>query len=320
MNAIGELLATLGTIELLRPAWLLALAPLALLLRRLAQGQRDAGAWRAVVAPHLLPHVTIPASPRGRRRALGLAGTGLIAAVVALAGPALPGKAELAYRSGATRVFVVDLSRAMAAGEGGDRRVERVQLKLLDLLQAAPGQTALIAYAEEPYLVAPPTTDAATLALLVPELVPGIVPLPGDRPERALRMAADVLARNGGRGGDVVWITAHREPSDDVAKAAVELAERNQRLSVIDAADPPAGQSAPAEALPRAAEATGGVYLPLRADDEDIRVLAARLDDGAAAVAATRRAARPREIGVWLLPLLLPLAARAFRRGVLLVL
>lgn len=319
MSAPGELLATLGTIELLRPAWLLALAPLALLLAKLARRQRDAGGWPAIVAPHLLQHVTIAGSPGGRHLALGLAAIGLIAAVIALAGPALPGKAELAYRSGATRAFVVDLSPAMAAGEDGDRRIERVRLKLLDLLHAAPpGQTALIAYAEEPYLITPPTTDAATLALLVPELAPEIVPLPGNRPERALRMAKDVLARGGAQGGDVVWITANRELSADVAAAAVELAERKVRLSVLDAGDRPAlARAAPAATLQSAAEAAGGIYLALRADNEDVRMLAAARDDGGIAVAATRHAARPREIGVWLLPLLLLLAALAFRRGVL---
>ncbi|MDT3670031.1 MAG: VWA domain-containing protein [Aromatoleum sp.] len=321
MTAIDELLATLVTIELLRPAWLLALAPLALLLAKLTQRQHDAGGWRAVVAPHLLPHVTIPGSPSARRLALGLSGAGLVAAVIALAGPALPQTAELAYRNGAARVFVVDLSPAMSAGEGGDRRIERVRLKLLALLQAAaPGQTALIAYAEEPYLVAPPTTDAATVALLVPELEPEIVPLAGDRPERALQMAADVLARSGGPGGDVIWLTSNREPSATVAKAAIELAERNLSLSVLDAADPSAVSQPAAAALQRAAEATGGVYLALRADGDDVRRLAARLDGGEAAIAAAHRVARPREIGVWLLPLLLPLAALAFRRGVLLAL
>ncbi len=321
MTAIDELLATLVTIELLRPAWLLALAPLALLLAKLAQRQHDTGGWRAVVAPHLLPDVTIPGSPSARRLALGLAGAGLVAAVIALAGPALPQTAELAYRSGAARVFVIDLSPAMSAGAGGDRRIERVRLKLLALLQAAaPGQTALIAYAEEPYLVAPPTTDAATVALLVPELAREIVPLAGDRPERALQMAADVLERSGGRGGDVIWLTSNREPSSTVAKAALELAERNLRLSVLDGADPSAASQPAAAALRRAAEATGGVYLALRTDGDDVRRLAARLDGGEAAIAAAHRVARPREIGVWLLPLLLPLAALAFRRGVLLAL
>jgi Ca-activated chloride channel family protein len=327
MSIAADFVVRLGAIEFLRPGWLFALLPLAVLLGRLMRPMAyESGGWHGVVDAHRLPHLTASRPPRGRRRAVGLLAAGLTAAVLALAGPALPGKSELAYRSDAARVLVVDLSPAMADSGGTSSRIERAQVKLLDLLQAAPaGQTALIVYAAEPYLVAPPTTDTATIALLVPELAPDAVPVAGNHPEFALQMAAEVLGRSGAKARDVLWITAGTVPSDAVVTAAVTLQAQGIRLSILHAPEPAPAADATAEMATltafRGMVRSSGLYVALRVDDADVRELARWLNAAAGPVADARRAAVvPRELGIWLLPLILLLAALAFRRGVLLTL
>ncbi|NMG77612.1 VWA domain-containing protein, partial [Aromatoleum diolicum] len=214
MSAGDDISLVFGGVVLLRPLWLLALLPLGLMVWRLARAPLDhSTGWHAVVDAHLLPHLTTPGTPQRRRRALVLLGAGLLATVLALTGPALPGKTALALRSEAARALVVDLSPTLSEGDPAGLRLEHLRLKLLDLLRAMPdGQTALIVYAEEPYLVAPLTTDATTLSQLVPEFSADVMPQTGERPERALRMARDLLLRSGATTRDVLWITASTAP------------------------------------------------------------------------------------------------------------
>lgn len=312
-----------GGILLLRPLWLLAVLPLGLLLWRVCRsgGQRQSG-WEAVIDPHLRPHVLCQSNHAGRGLAPILIGVGAMIAIIALAGPALPGTTGIALRNDAARVLVLEMSPAMAEGDPAATPAERLRLKLLDLLGAMPdGQTALIAYAEEPYLVAPPTTDTATLKLLVPELAPDIMPTPGNRPDRALRMAADLLQRSGAAQRDVLWMTNTSPPPAESLQAAALLRGAASRLSVLHL---PAAQPSPADATASLRQLTrenGGLFLSLRADTEDVRELAAFFADaGTPASKHLNHRATPQDLGPWLLPLLLPLAALAFRRGTLLVL
>lgn len=290
-------------LTLLRPWWLLALLPLGLLLwREWRRPDRAEAIWRQTIDAHLLSHLLVRADPRQRRIGLLLSGLGVLLAVLALAGPALERPSSSAYRRDAVRVLVVDLSAEMAA------HLEQVKPKLLALLQQLPaGQTALIVYAGEPYLVAPPSVDAATLARFVPELAADIVPVPGNRHDLALRMAEEVLARSGAAVRDVVWVTAG---GADALKAAAKL--EHARLSILHAAPLAAGAGVARH---------GGVMVRMSADDGDVRQLLTTLDGGDGWIAASASAGQTRiDAGYWLLLPLLPLAALAFRQGVMVLL
>lgn len=295
----------LDTLTLLRPAWLLALPLIALLLWRRAPAEDLHSPWAAVVDAHLQAAMLRPQHlARPPRAALG---TSLVMAVLALAGPARLHTADIALRSSAARVIVVDLS------PGAGDIIDSVRTKLLDLLQhMPPGQTALVVYAEEPYLVAPPTTDAHTLHLLVPEFAPELMPLAGNRPERALRMAQDILARSGARMTDLLWISAAQPTAPDTAPALAALAEHGVRISRL--------QPEPAPDTPPSApaiRATGGLDLPLVSTDDDVSQLIALWERLPAPVASAANTVAPgpapRDFGPWLLLAVLPLAAIALR-------
>lgn len=257
-----------------RPWALLALLPLAWLLWR-GWGGDGATDLRRVVDSHLQRHVLTGALRAQRRLGLARAVAALLA-VLALAGPYWQHERAPTLRNAALRVIVFDLSPGMSA------HLQHARIKLLALLSAMPpGETALVVYAEEPYLVVPPTTDARLIAHFVPELAPEIMPVSGDRPERALRMASDLVAR-GGRHGQVVWMTATPLPGQYEVKGA--------RL------------------LPHQFGAAPGPHaLAASTDDADIRALVTALDADQAATHAVIPGGI--DLGPWLLlPLLLVLA------------
>lgn len=285
-----------GHLSFARPEWLLALLPLAFALWHCRRSPAGPARWRRVVDAHLLPHVlTGETDKRSGTATLALA---WLLAVLALAGPQLHDASERhATRRDSMRVLVVDLSPEAAS------HLERIKLKLHALLNLPhAGETALLVYAEEPYLVVPPTGDTAVVARFVPELAVDAMPVSGNRPERALRMASALLARSGAGTRDIVWLT-----NRDWRDAPEEAELVGIRLSVLHAGN------ADLPVLRKTAARTGGILLAMRAEDTDLTTLSDTLTAGHRGADTAGGTA----LGPWLLLPLLPLAALRFRRGLL---
>ena len=325
----------------LRPFWLLAILPLALLLLILWR-QRQAGAsiWRGLVDPHLLPHLLVGEEGQSRRWPLVLLGLGWSLAVLALAGPVWERLPQPVFSTASQRVILLDLSPSMNAADVPPSRLARARFELLDLLRASTeGQVALLAFGPEPFVVSPLTGDARTIAAQVPQLTTDLIPVPGSRrTDLALQQAGEMLERAQGQGGDIVLIT------DGVGElaASLEVAQRLQtaghRLSVL-AVGTTKGAPVPAstggfvqdaaggiqiarlqpEPLRELAKAGKGRYLEAEVGDRDtLALIAAGQERGERIEMTALTADQWREEGPWLLLALLPLAALAFRRGWLL--
>lgn len=336
-------------LHLLRPLWLLALLPLAVVWLLLARRRVEDRVWRSLVDPHLLPHLLEAPSGSSHRLPWVLLGLGWLLVVLALAGPVWQRLPAPVFTLDAKRVILLDISPSMNAADVPPSRLARARFEVLDLLRASrEGQVALVAYGPEPFVVAPLTGDAATIAEQVPRLASDLIPVPGlRRVDRALEAAGGLLAAAGGGPGQVVLISdgvAGGGPSEglDQARAlaaARGLAEAGHRLSVLavgtaEGAPVPGasggfasgeGGSIPLSRLDRQglqalARAGGGRVLDLDAGDKDTRALLIDAPASGPEVLAQEglTADQWREEGPWLLLALLPLAALAFRRGWLL--
>jgi len=335
-------------LHFLRPQWLLALAPLLLILFGLWRARHAANAWRGLVDAHLLPHLLVGEEGRPRRLPLALLALAWLLGTLALAGPVWERLPQPVFATTAKRVILLDLSPSMNAADVTPSRLARARFEVLDLLAATrEGQVALIAFGPDPFIVSPLTGDAQTIASQVPRLGTDLLPVPGPRrTERALEQAGALLAQAGGEGGEVILITdgLTGDAGARVEAAARALAAKGHRLSVLgvgtaDGApvpDPGGGFAADRSgAIPMArlergaleslARAGNGRYVDLNPGDRDTLAL---ISSGVAAGAATApgvlveqqglAADQWREEGPWLLLALLPIAALAFRRGWLL--
>lgn len=321
----------------LRPLWFLALIPLVWLLWRLWRRRTDADSWSTLVDPHLLPHLLVGGAEGVSRRPLVLLGVGWLILVVALAGPVWRQLPQPVFSLDSRSVILLDLSPSLDAADVSPSRLTRARFETLDLLKAMhEGQVGLIAFGPEPFLVSPLSADANTIAAQVPMLSTDLIPVPGARrTDRALEMAAGMLERAGGGAGHVILITdGVGNPAGSLESARL-LADAGHRLSVLavgtlEGAPVPrpgggfeqdgAGALRIArlerDRLRELARAGNGRYLEAGVGEADtLALIAAAPRPETTIEESSLTADRWREEGPWLILLLLPLAALAFRRG-----
>ena len=112
----------------LRPEWFLALLPLLLLLFWLARRQLHGRSWQAVCDPELLPYLLLGRSVRRANWPLWLLLTGVLLAILALAGPVWERQPQPLFRQQSALVILFDLSRSMEVADLRPSRFLRAQL------------------------------------------------------------------------------------------------------------------------------------------------------------------------------------------------
>jgi len=323
-------------IHFIRPFWLFLL-PLVVILPLLwKRSLRPAGDWSRVCDPHLLRWLSVKqVSEQQKRFGPWLAAVALLVTLLALAGPSWRKLPDTAFSARDARVIVLDLSRSMLAGDLRPDRLTRARYRLADLLvSTTEGQTGLVAYAGDAYIVAPLTSDTNTIANMLPALRPDIIPVAGSRADLALDMAGSLLERSGFSHGEVLLVTDSVD-SRDAAKAR-ELRDRGVVTSVLavgtpDGAPIPSGSGFVSDragnvviarmdrtAMRALAEAGGGNFTEMGSDAVMPNLWA--VTEGSE---FTRRedalGERWIDAGPWLVLLLLPLALAGFRRGLFFV-
>src|SRR5262249_4015088 len=134
--------------HLLRPWWLLALVPTALVLALILRRDRPEVQWGGVIAPHLLKHLIVTPQGRWRIRPVWLVGAALALPIVGLAGPTWRREPPPFVEDKAPLMIALDVSASMGQPDVPPTRLERAKQKVRDLLAARAGaRTGLIAYA-----------------------------------------------------------------------------------------------------------------------------------------------------------------------------
>lgn len=319
----------------LRPEWLWGFLPLVGLLVFLAKRGATAQLWESVCDAHLLPHVLVGTTGRKANSPIILVGLAWTLALVALAGPVWSQLPQPVFRAESALVLVLDVSRSMDAQDVAPSRLTRAKHKILDILQARhEGQTALVIFAGESFVVSPLTDDARTMKTLVQTLETNLMPVQGSRPDLALNMGHELLEQAGIPGGDLLLITdGEAEPA--TVETMQQIASKGRHISILGvgteegAPIPESGGFVKDDSgaivvtkldpgsLQSAARAAGGRYATVALDDRDLDVVLPSVDTSK--ISTNRGSKRTtniwREEGPWLVMALLAVVLPAFRRG-----
>lgn len=325
----------------LRPDWLWAIPLVVAVTVLLARRRLAPGSWQSVIDPRLVPHILSTGQIKNLTYRWWLILIGGTLAALALAGPSWDRVEQPVFRSEQAIVIALDLSRSMDAQDLVPSRLTRARLKILDILQhRSSGQTALVVYSSNAFAVTPLTTDADTVAALVNSLTTDIMPSRGSYPLAAINKGRQLLEQAGVGLGEVLLITDGGS-SPAAERAAEEMRAAGYGLSVLavgttdGAPIPRAGggfvtnrsgniavPKLEASGLQRLAAAGGGRYAVMTADNSDIdRLLSGDAGAGPGSESDESLATDQwQEEGPWLLLLLVPIAALAFRKGLVLCL
>ena len=327
-------------LHFLRPWWLAGIVPTWAALWMLWRRMSDRTRWREVCDPHLLEHLLVARKPTARRLALALLGAASFIALLALAGPSVGTGTPASAEHLNARVVVFDLSPSMNAIDVAPSRLERARAEVAHILAATRAdQLGLVVFAADAFVVAPMTRDVETLAHLLAALRPELMPRAGSRPDLGLATAAELLRQSGVTSGDIIYV-GDSAGDERAVNATAALASAGFRTSVLAVGSvnggpirAPSGHLATHEngevvisgidvsAMRALAEAGGGVFDQLgvinSTSPPTVSTPIAWLsspDSGGQHM--TRQS---RDDGPWLVLLLLPIAALAFRRGWLMV-
>ena len=144
LNTLGALIADF---HFIRPEWFLALIPIIIILASLRFEKKTQGDWQQIIPKHLLKHLLHEKQGSSSNTALSLLSIIWLLSVIALAGPTWQRVPQPVYEKIEARVYVLDLSYSMYAGDLKPNRMVRARLKLIDLLNAKrEGLSALVVF------------------------------------------------------------------------------------------------------------------------------------------------------------------------------
>jgi Ca-activated chloride channel homolog len=308
----------------LRPHMFYLLIPLILLLAALWRRKLKFGGWGQVCDEQLLPYI-LQGDAKNRYLPFAMLSlTGLIG-IVALAGPTWERVSLPLVQEKSGLVIALDLSPGMNSEDVKPTRLQRAIYKVNDILQKRrEGETALVVYTDEAFVVTPLTDDVRTISALLPSIDTTIMPTHGLNHEKAVALGAELLKQGGITKGSILLITTG---------AAGGFANPGMPVSVLgvgteQGAPVPKGNGGfmldekggviisklEKAKLAKLAEATGGRFALLSSDESDIKTLLYS-KDSSYGTKDSQVHWQWLDGGYWLLLLLLPFAAWLLRRG-----
>ncbi len=283
----------------LRPLWLLALLPVAAIFILAFRRESIEAQWGGVVARHLLKHLIVQPGKARAFNPLYLVASGLVVAIIALAGPTWERELPPFVEDTSPLMIVLAVSSSMDGTDVAPSRLERAKQKINDLLVArARARTGLVAYAGTAHLVMPLTDDRAVIEPFLAALTTRVMPADGKNVVAGVAAAADALANEAVPG--TILIVA-----DDLGGADPRVLHNQAQRSglVMLAVTPP-------QAAPGWSDA-----VRVSVDQSDIRALERHIETRFHAAQADEFGSRWRDEGYWLLLPVLALCLMWFRRG-----
>lgn len=286
------------SLHLLRPYWLLALIPVALLWWALWRRQDAHGAWRQLIAPHLLDHLLVAAGRRARLRPIHLLLAVWLLSLLALSGPSWQKEPSPFAEDEAGMVVVLKVTPSMMATDVQPTRLDRAKHKLRDILERREaGATALIAYSGSAHVVMPLTRDSRIIEIMAEGLVPDTMPKEGDALAEALKLS-ETLVEKSGTANSVLIIADTVSPGQT---PALERYAKRRSLPIQSLAVTAPGAQVDS-GLQQATRLLKANMTALTVDDTDVAQLTRQAQRDVRSVAAEQSGERWKDAGCWLLP------------------
>ena len=325
----------------LYPMWLGLIIPfLLLMVWLLSLYKKQHSVLQTWVDPHLAPFVLTGQNTAPPYRLLTLITVLGLIAIIAMAGPTWQKRKQASFQKQEAVVIALDLSTSMYAKDVQPSRLVRARFELIDLLkQRKEGQTALIVYAGDSFVVSPLTDDTETIVSQAKLLNPAIMPVQGSRAAVAVQKAVQLLQQTQLHAGHILLITDEILDKEATLTAVQQAKAANIQTSIlaigtVEGSPIPLPQGGfvkdqngnivlakinPMD-MQQVALAGAGVFVSAVVNDQDLNRLVHHFASNGV-INLVKNTQKEVEIwineGIWLLFLLLPLGLLVFRKGYL---
>ena len=324
------------------PLWLFAFIPLILVLWMLLRSRPNASAWEKIIDHKLLPYLLQGKQSKVSKLPLWLLASGGLIAIIALADPVWHKIPRPVFQTNTARVIVLDLSNSMLVGDLKPSRLARARFKIEDILSREDeGQTGLVVFAGDAFTASPLTRDVDTIRNLLQVFTPRLMPAQGSRVDYGLEKAHELLKQANITNGQVLLIADGVSNPEAAYRAAKALYDDGHSVSVLAVGTEKGGLlrlrtkrvniPLDADSLKKIAKNGGGGYHLITANNTDLNhVLKQTVNANNATNAANTKRNKMlqkghkaddlksndwKSTGPYLLFILIPLAALAFRKG-----
>ena len=320
------------------PLWLFVFIPLALILWIVSRGRSNTSAWSNVIDNNLLPYLLQGKETKVSNLPKWLLAIGGLLAILALADPVWEKVPRPVFQTNSARVIVLDLSNSMLIDDLKPSRLARARFKIEDILSnAGEGQTGLVVFAGDAFTASPLTRDVDTIRNLLQIFTPRLMPSQGSRVDYGLKKAHELLKQANIHNGQVLLIADGISNPDAAYREAKALRNHGHTVSVLAVGTEEGGLlrlrtkrvniKLDADSLQETAKNGGGGYHTITSDNSDLNTVLKDAIDNTTndnkqnqAKSKDFKSDEWKSTGPYLLLLLLPLAALAFRKGWLLTL
>lgn len=319
--------------------WLWGLPPVWVAIWLAHRYRQQNTSWQQWLEPHLLQAMlATPTTSRVVSSWPWLIGFTLSMLIISLAGPSWQQREQPLLASTAARVLVIDMSYSMLATDVNPSRIAWARQFLKEKLNDDfEGETALIAFSGQAFIVSPLTRDNNTLRRFINALQPNRMPSDGSRLDLALREANELLSASPSGRGRIIIVSdginaqaATREVASLTYQAGSELIF--VAVGTAEGSPLPAGSggllrddndqiviaSASIEDLRQLAETAGGQFFTYSESTESLTDLNLGLHQATTpSTDSESLASVPENGGFWLLWLILPCLLLLFRKNAL---
>jgi Ca-activated chloride channel family protein len=326
----------------IRPEWLIAIIPLLIMALLLTKISNKQSGWQGIVSSHLYQYLVVAKDKKSYKPPFYLVGLAWLLACIAMAGPTWQKLPQPVYQVSTGKVIILDMSMSMRATDILPDRLTRAKFKTIDLLTSLEdGEVGLVVYAGDAFTISPLTSDVTNITTLIPSLRPEIMPILGSDPLFAMQQAEKLLASAGYKKGEIYWISDGIE-FDDIEEIQGHIEKSPHRYSVLGVGTQ---KGAPIMMLDgsfmkdvrgnivlptlnsnyfsQVLGNTNGRYTPIQNDDSDIKNMQFKsltIEQDQVSGDVIGQGDQWQDMGVVFVLIILPFAAYAFRRGILLVL
>ncbi|MBQ7303512.1 MAG: VWA domain-containing protein [Alphaproteobacteria bacterium] len=192
--------------------------------------------WDKVCDKKLLNYLIIKGKSSKRKLGVFFMYLGLIGAIIAASGPSWKKHQTDMLTNQNPVMIVLNMSTDMLQTDITPNRLDRAKMKIIQLLkQLKSADSGLIVYTNEPFLVSPISSDSELVINLLDAVNSDIMPINGDRLDRAIELADEKIRAAGYNGGNIVVLTADSGMNFDLSlKTAQKSADSGYIVNIIN--------------------------------------------------------------------------------------